>query len=100
MTGVSNEIILSNLALVAEKGVPVVIRVPLIPGYNNSDENLKALAEAVVRITKDAPVNILPYHRYGANKYPWSGWSSGWRNSGRLSRKSWIKRKQSLNPTA
>lgn len=69
LTGVSNDLILKNLALIVKKGVPIIIRVPLIPGYNDSEENLKALARAVVDITKDAPVNILPYHRYGANKY-------------------------------
>ncbi len=68
-TGQSNELILSNLALIVKKGVPVIIRVPLIPGYNDSEENLKALAKAVADIAKDATVNILPYHRYGANKY-------------------------------
>jgi pyruvate formate lyase activating enzyme len=68
-TGVSNDLILRNLQLVVKKGVPVVIRVPLIPGYNNSDENLKALAKTVSEIAKNATVNILPYHRYGANKY-------------------------------
>ncbi len=67
--GQSNELILKNLELVAKKGVPVVIRVPLIPGYNNSDENLRALAAKVAVIAKDAVVNLLPYHRYGANKY-------------------------------
>ena len=69
MCGQSNELVLSNLALVVAKGVPVVIRVPLIPGYNDSEENLNALAKTVADLTKDAPVNILPYHRYGTNKY-------------------------------
>jgi len=73
LTGVSNEIILGNLAMAVEKGVPVVIRVPLIPEYNNSDENLRALAETVSRIAPNAPVEFLPYHRYGANKYPMVG---------------------------
>ena len=67
--GQSNELILSNLKRVAEKGVPAVIRVPLIPGYNNSEENLRALAQTVRDIMPNAPVNLLPYHRYGANKY-------------------------------
>ncbi len=67
--GQSNELILSNLALVIKKQVPVVIRVPLIPGYNNSEEHLNALARAVAELGKDIPVNLLPYHRYGANKY-------------------------------
>lgn len=69
LTGQSNELILKNLALVVEKGVPVIVRVPLIPGYNDSEENLHAVARAIRDITTNAPVNILPYHRYGANKY-------------------------------
>ncbi|SHI21684.1 pyruvate formate lyase activating enzyme [Sporobacter termitidis DSM 10068] len=67
--GQSNELILDNLARVVKKGVPMVIRVPLIPGYNNSEDNLRALAETVKAAAGDAPVNLLPYHRYGANKY-------------------------------
>lgn len=68
-TGQSNELILKNLKLVVEKGVPLVIRVPLIPGYNDSEENLRALAQTVADVAKNAPVSIMPYHRYGANKY-------------------------------
>jgi pyruvate formate lyase activating enzyme len=67
--GKSNDLILSNLALVAEKGVPMVIRIPLIPGYNDSDENIKAIAKTVAELAEGIPVNILPYHRYGENKY-------------------------------
>lgn len=67
--GQSNNLILSNLALVVEKKVPILIRVPIIPGYNDSDENITAIAETVAKLTKEASVNILPYHGYGANKY-------------------------------
>lgn len=67
--GQSNELILNNLALVVEKNVPMVIRFPLIPGCNDSDENITAIAETVAGLTTEAPVNILPYHAYGANKY-------------------------------
>lgn len=67
--GQSNELILNNLKLVVKTGVPLVIRAPLIPGYNNSDENLRAMAAKVAEIAKDSVVNLLPYHRYGANKY-------------------------------
>jgi pyruvate formate lyase activating enzyme len=67
--GVSNDLILTNLALIVEKGIPTVIRVPLIPGYNDSDENISALGKTVSELTKDSPVNLLPYHRYGENKY-------------------------------
>jgi pyruvate formate lyase activating enzyme len=67
--GQSNDLILSNLSLVVESKVPLVIRVPIIPGYTNSDENIEAIARTVAGLTKEAPVYILPYHNYGANKY-------------------------------
>lgn len=67
--GVPTEQIMENLRLVAESGVPYIIRIPLIPGYNNSDENLEATAEFVAGLPNSSKVDILPYHRYGANKY-------------------------------
>ncbi len=67
--GQPNDLILSNLSLVVESKVPLVIRVPMVPGYTDSDENMAAIAKTVAGLTKEAPVNILPYHNYGANKY-------------------------------
>jgi pyruvate formate lyase activating enzyme len=67
--GQSNDLILSNLSLVVQKKIPLVIRIPVIPGYNNSDENITAIAKTVSRLTKKATISILPYHSYGANKY-------------------------------
>jgi pyruvate formate lyase activating enzyme len=67
--GQSNDLILRNLALVVERGIPMVIRVPLIPGYNDSDENITAMAKTVAELAKETTINILPYHRYGENKY-------------------------------
>ena len=42
-------------------------RIP-IPGHNDSDEQLAALL-ALRRKRQRAPVNIMPYHRYGTGKY-------------------------------
>ncbi|MBN2039614.1 MAG: glycyl-radical enzyme activating protein [Spirochaetes bacterium] len=67
--GVSNDVILKSLALIIEKKIETVIRVPLIPGYNDSDENISELGKTVSGLTKDVVVNLLPYHRYGENKY-------------------------------
>lgn len=70
LCGLKNDLILKNLAIAAKSGVDIVIRVPLIPGYTNSEENLRAVAKTVVETAGEkTPVNILPYHRYGANKY-------------------------------
>jgi pyruvate formate lyase activating enzyme len=67
--GQSNDLIFNNLSLVIKKKIPLVIRIPLIPGYNDSDENISAIAKTVSKLTKKAVISILPYHSYGSNKY-------------------------------
>jgi len=68
LTGVSNELILDNAMKIARKEKPMIIRVPLIPGYNDSVENIKALGE-FVRELGLSRVDLLPYHQLGENKY-------------------------------
>lgn len=69
-TGVPNERILENIALMAALGVPYYIRIPLIAGVNADDTN----REAVVRFLKSLPalpeeVDLLPYHDIGKGKH-------------------------------
>jgi pyruvate formate lyase activating enzyme len=72
LTGVDNGIILENVKLIKESGVPMHIRVPLIPGLNDSDDNLRMLAEFLNEIKHDS-VDLLVYHRLGVGKYKASG---------------------------
>ena len=66
----SNEGILRNLGIAVASGTPVIIRVPLIPGINDSDEELKNIARiAVDSLKKPRQVDLLPYHRFGIGKY-------------------------------
>ncbi len=68
-TGVSNERILRNLRLTPTLGIPVVIRVPLVPGVTDSEENLRAIA-AIVRILPNVErVDLLSYNRAAGGKY-------------------------------
>jgi len=70
-TGSPNEDILRNLATVVSSGVPVIVRVPLIPGINDTEAELKNIALLAVKyLKKPGKVNILPYHRFGMGKYP------------------------------
>ncbi len=66
-TGVTNELILANLPRVARK-VKTWIRVPVIPGYNDSESNMVALAHLAsdLRVEK---ISLLPYHSWGEKKY-------------------------------
>lgn len=68
-THVPNTTILENIArLTRERPGQVVIRVPVIPGFNDTVENM----EATGRFARDhnvSRVNLLPYHKLGQVKY-------------------------------
>ena len=70
LTGVPNEQILENIKHVYhDLHVPVYVRVPTIPGYNDSDENIAATARfARDELGPDVQVHLLPYHRLGESK--------------------------------
>ena len=68
-TGVNNQRILSNLYMISEMKVPVAIRYPMIPGINDSLDNLKAMADFISTLPQYTYLYVLPYHRYGVSKY-------------------------------
>ena len=67
---VPNEQILANAKLLAENGKKLQIRVPVIPLFNDDEENIRATAE-FCRELGDAVsvVQLLPYHNLGVMKY-------------------------------
>lgn len=69
-TNVGNDVILENLKILAETGANITIRIPLIKGVNDDDENLQQTAAFVASLAgKKKNVDILPYHNIMANKY-------------------------------
>lgn len=74
LTGVSNGLILENAKNIAEKMKDVTFRIPLIPGYNDEEENIRRTGEwvkALMTDENDLKVEILPYHALGTDKYTW-----------------------------
>ena len=65
----SNQTILRNAKMIVEKGIPMIIRIPLIPGFVDTDENIEGIAKFVHELDSGLPVNILPYHKMGMGKY-------------------------------
>jgi pyruvate formate lyase activating enzyme len=67
---VDNRIILENLERLKSSGAPHIIRIPVIPGVNDTGENYRATAE----LLKDDPglikVELLAYHKTAGAKYP------------------------------
>lgn len=70
-TGVSNELILENARKIHhELSIPMRARVTLVPGHNDSPENLEAIARFVAQeLSKEIPVHLISYHRLGEAKW-------------------------------
>ncbi|MFH1852789.1 MAG: glycyl-radical enzyme activating protein [Candidatus Neomarinimicrobiota bacterium] len=68
-TGLSNAALIGNLAWLAETGVPIRVRVPLIPGVTDGDANLAAIARFVKALDRDIAVDILPFNLLARDKF-------------------------------
>jgi pyruvate formate lyase activating enzyme len=69
LTGVSNRSILDNLRALSEHGHSIVLRMPVIPGINDSAGDLRALGALAAGLPSAVRVELLPYHRIGVEKY-------------------------------
>jgi pyruvate formate lyase activating enzyme len=70
LTGRSNSKILKNAEFLIKQGADVLFRQPLIPGINNSIENIKATARFLTGLGKKAArLQLMPFHRMGQSKY-------------------------------
>ena len=72
-TGQSNELILENLPKIAEKAERLVIRVPVVPTFKDTLEEIRAIAEFAAKLPNVNELHLLPYHRLGQDKYRWLG---------------------------
>jgi pyruvate formate lyase activating enzyme len=68
-TGVPNELILENLKRIDAEGISTRARLPLVPGYNDSIDNIRATAAFVAGLSNLEALDILPYHRMGEPKW-------------------------------
>ena len=73
LTGVGNESILQNLRSISQQGKPIWIRIPLIPGCNDSEENLHRVAEFLKPLMRVEKVVLLPYNKAASAKYEFIG---------------------------
>lgn len=67
-TGSGNELILENVQRLVEAGANVILRFPLIPGFNTDETHLHQLADFASRLGI-AEIHLLPYHTLGRAKY-------------------------------
>ena len=73
LTGVPSELIIENLRRLDGHGIPIWIRIPLIPGRNDGDANFHAIGELLSGLANVERLEILGYHRLAESKYERAG---------------------------
>ena len=64
-----NDRILQNARLIAEKAKKLIIRVPVIPTFNDTEAEIGAIASFATSLPNVTEIHLLPYHRMGTDKY-------------------------------
>lgn len=68
-TGVSNELILENAGKISALR-STIIRIPIVPGYNDSDDNIVLTAAFAAKLGENLKgIELLPYHQLGVQTY-------------------------------
>ena len=67
-TGAGTQSIFCNLAYMLSKNSNVIVRIPVIPGFNHDPESMQAIAGRLARIGVKK-VELLPFHQFGEAKY-------------------------------
>lgn len=68
-TGAGNELILENAKRIAASPAELIIRTPVIPGFNDTAEEIRAISKFAATLQGVKEHHLLPYHRLGQDKY-------------------------------
>ena len=70
-TSVSNTLIINNFKMILDSGRDVMVRIPVIPGFNDDDDHLEKIKSFISENIADnlRKICLLPYHRIGSSKY-------------------------------
>jgi len=69
LTGVHNELILANARLLSQKHAPIYVRFPVIPGCNDSEDNIRATCAFAVGLSSVVEFDLIPLHHLGKTRY-------------------------------
>ncbi len=68
-TSKDNSLILENASIIAREAKKLIIRVPVIPTFNDTEEEIGEIAKFAVSLGTVKEMHLLPYHRIGSDKY-------------------------------
>ena len=64
---------MQNAKRIADSGANLIIRVPVVPGFNDTEQEIRAIAEFASGLRNVKHLHLLPYHAFGSDKYRWLG---------------------------
>ncbi|MDO5479461.1 MAG: glycyl-radical enzyme activating protein [Clostridia bacterium] len=85
-TGVSNKLIMENLKYLNATGSEIILRCPIIPGINLTDEHFEKIVELSASVSSVKKVQFMPYHPLGTEKMKSLGREQKYENCEFLSR--------------
>ncbi len=68
-TGADNRLVFRNLAWLSQSGFSYTVRVPLIPGVTDTEENLERISGYLSKFSPAPRVELLPYNEFTKAKY-------------------------------
>ena len=68
-TGMKNELIISNISRLASQAKKLIVRVPVIPTFNDTVSEISDIARFAAGLPGVRELHLLPYHRLGYDKY-------------------------------
>ena len=77
-------LVMENLEKLAYFGAQVVVRIPVIPGFNHSKDEIRSMVDFVSSIKGINEIHFLPYHGFGEEKYRMLGLEYAWGGTGQL----------------
>ena len=69
LTGIDNDIILSNVSRLSEAGAAIWARMPFIPGLNSDEKNIRSAGKFLSALNSVRQINLLPYHSAAEDKH-------------------------------
>jgi len=67
------ELVMNNLKRLTDSGSHVIVRIPVIPGFNHSENEMKQMIDFVYSLKNVNEIHFLPYHTFGVEKYKMLG---------------------------
>jgi pyruvate formate lyase activating enzyme len=95
-TGKPNDHILENLTHLVKNHANVIVRIPLIPGYNDDDDHMRRLAAYLSSLNQKLELELIPYHRLGVLKYQGLGRNYSFNHAAAVEKEALMEREEFL----